>query len=62
MQQKCESLSLFLQFKSHVENYFQKQIKIFRYDGVGEFTSHSFQITIKQNDIIHQLNSPYTPE
>ena len=43
MKNKDEVFSKFKEFKSLIENHTEKQIKIFRSDNGGEFTSNEFK-------------------
>lgn len=49
-------------FKIQAENQFPKKIKIFRFDGGGEFMSKQFQTLLSENGILHQVSCPFTPK
>ncbi|KAI5350539.1 hypothetical protein L3X38_003430 [Prunus dulcis] len=59
---KSEFSSVFVIFKTHVENLLGSKIKIFRSDGGGEFTSAVFTQYLSKHGILHQFSCPYTPE
>ncbi|PKU70166.1 Retrovirus-related Pol polyprotein from transposon TNT 1-94 [Dendrobium catenatum] len=59
---KSEVFDTFIHFKSQVENYTSRKIKILRTDGRTEFVNNSFSSFLKHHGIIHQLSCPYTPE
>lgn len=62
LQSKSEVLDKFVHFKNLVENQFSVKIKTFRSDGGGEYISTIFKSYLSQNDIIHQISCPYTPQ
>ena len=62
LQSKSEVFDKFVHFKNLVENQFSVKIKTFRSDGGGEYTSTIFKSYLSQNDIIHQISCPYTPQ
>jgi transposase InsO family protein len=45
-----------------VEKQSEKQIKILRSDGGGEYTSHEFKVFCTENGIQHEVIAPYTPQ
>ncbi|KAG7306736.1 hypothetical protein JYU34_008164 [Plutella xylostella] len=59
---KSETLTCFKEFKSMVENYQNKRIKILRTDNGCEYCSNEFRDFLKHEGIIHQKTNPYTPE
>jgi len=48
-------------FKILVEKQSGKSLKIIRTDGGGEFTSGEFENFCRDNGIIHEISTPYTP-
>lgn len=54
--------SIFKNFRLLVEKQFEKQIKIFRIDGGGEYTSKEFKDYCKGVGIQHEVIAPYTPQ
>lgn len=59
---KSEALSYFKEFKSMVENYKNKKIKILRTDNGLEYCNRDFENFLKSAGIVHQKTNPYTPE
>lgn len=59
---KSKVLSYFKEFKSRVENFQSKKIKILRTDNGCEYCSNDFEEFLKKEGIIHQKTNPYTPE
>ncbi|KAK2403406.1 putative mitochondrial protein [Trifolium repens] len=59
---KDEVLQKFKSFKIMVEKQSEKQIKILRSDGGGEYTSHDFKVFCTENGIQHEVIAPYTPQ
>lgn len=59
---KSETLTYFKEFKSMVENYQNKRIKILRTDNGCEYCSKDFEDFLKREGVIHQKTNPYTPE
>jgi len=49
-------------FKILVEKQSGKSLKILRTDGGGEFTSGEFENFCRDNGIIHEITTPYTPQ
>ena len=45
-----------------IKNQFSTQIKTFRSNGGGEYTSTKFKTYLSQQGIIHQISCPYTPQ
>jgi transposase InsO family protein len=45
-----------------VEKQSEKQIKILRSDGGGEYTSHAFKKFCAENGVQHEVIAPYTPQ
>eukprot|EP00268_Persea_americana_P013925 TRINITY_DN16169_c0_g1_i2.p1 TRINITY_DN16169_c0_g1~~TRINITY_DN16169_c0_g1_i2.p1 ORF type:complete len:660 (-),score=55.01 TRINITY_DN16169_c0_g1_i2:23-2002(-) len=62
MHHKSDAFSLFIKFKSIVENTMNTKIKNFRSDGGGEYVNKTFEQFLAHNGITHQLYCPYTPE
>ena len=62
LQSKSQVFDVFQNFKSLVENMFDRKIKSFQYDGGGEFTSTRFKIFLVQHGISHRISCPHTPE
>jgi hypothetical protein len=59
---KDEVLQQFKSFKIMVEKQSEKQIKILRSDGGGEYTSHAFKEFCAENGVQHEVIAPYTPQ
>ena len=59
---KSEVFSIFVIFKTYVENLLGNKIKTFRTDSGGEFTSSAFTNFLLQHGISHQFSCPHTPE
>ena len=62
MKGKNEVFSKFKEFKALVENLSEKEIKIFRSDNGGEFTSGEFKTFCKEVGIKRELSTPYNPQ
>ena len=62
LKSKFEVFAKFVQFKVMIENQFSAKIKTLRSDGEGEYTSSEFKIYLLQQDIVHQVSCPYTPQ
>ena len=60
LKQKSNVFSVFVHFKSLVENQFNTKIKTLRSDGGAEFVNHKFKAFCLDNGISHQLSCPYT--
>ncbi|GAU17773.1 hypothetical protein TSUD_171610 [Trifolium subterraneum] len=59
---KSEAFEVFKRFKTLVEKQSDKQIKVLRTDGGGEYTSKEFENYCKDQGIIHEVTTPYTPQ
>ncbi|KAI3669699.1 hypothetical protein L6452_41042 [Arctium lappa] len=59
---KDEAFETFKEFKLKVENEVGKKLKTFRTDRGGEFTSREFTRYCKENGILRQLTTPYSPQ
>nr|GEU99602.1 zinc finger, CCHC-type [Tanacetum cinerariifolium] len=62
LKSKDEAFEIFNEFKLKVENQVGKKLKSFRTDRGGEFTSREFTRYCKENGILRQLTSPYSPQ
>ncbi|GAU48263.1 hypothetical protein TSUD_405090 [Trifolium subterraneum] len=62
IQTKDEAFVVFKKFKALVENQSNRRIKILRTDGGGEYTSKNFESFCVENDIEHEVITPYTPQ
>ena len=60
LKQKSDVFSVFVHFKSLVENQFNTKIKTLRSNGGAEFVNHKFKAFCLDNGISHQLSCPYT--
>ena len=58
---KDETIDAFKQYKIEVENQLNKKIKMIRSDRGGEY-EFPFQEICLENEIIHQMTAPYTPQ
>ena len=59
---KSEALEKFKEWKALREKESGKQVKRFRTDGGGEYTSKKFAEYLKSEGIIKETTTPYTPE
>ena len=59
---KDEVFDKFKLYKSIVKNKKEKKIKILRSDRCGEYFPSIFTFFCEEHRIIHQSNSPYTPQ
>nr|GFA96486.1 zinc finger, CCHC-type [Tanacetum cinerariifolium] len=62
LKSKDEAFETFKEFKLKVENEVRKKLKSFRTDIGGEFTSREFSRYCKENGILRQLTTPYSPQ
>jgi transposase InsO family protein len=61
LKSKDEVLKKFKEFKTLVENLFERKIKILRLDNGGEYTSNEFGIFCRDVGIKRELTTPYNP-
>ena len=59
IKQKSEVFNIFKKFKLLSEKQSDKVIKVLRTDEGGE---HEFQVFCDEEEIIHEVTSPYTPQ
>jgi len=59
---KSDVFSVFVQFKSLVENQFSTSIKQFQCDGGGEYMSTQFKNFLIHHGILHRISCPHTPQ
>ena len=59
---KYNFIDVYLTFKSYVQRQFDKKIKIFHSDGVGEFLNKRLASHFQQQRIVYKLSCPHTPE
>jgi len=59
---KSEFFDVYLAFENYVQRQFNRKIKIFHTDGEGEFVNKRLESHFQQQEIIHYLSCPYTPE
>ncbi|GAU13535.1 hypothetical protein TSUD_346390 [Trifolium subterraneum] len=59
---KSDAFEVFKIFKTLVEKQSDKQIKVLRTYGGGEYTSKEFENYCKDQGIIHEVTAPYTPQ
>ena len=59
---KSECFERFKEFKALVEKEVEAEIKVFRSDNGGEYTSNQFQAYLKAQGIVHQTSAPHTPQ
>jgi transposase InsO family protein len=59
---KDEVLSVFQRFKLLVEKQAERELKILRSDGGGEYTSNDFKNYCMNHGISHEVIAPYTPQ
>jgi len=59
---KSEGLEKFCEWKALGEKESGKQVKRFRNDGGGEYTSKTFTEYLKSEGILQKANMPYTPQ
>ena len=62
LKKKCDVFSTFTDWKALVENQYGRNIKVFRTDNGGEYTSNEFETYLKKEGIVHQKTIPKTPE
>lgn len=62
LEQKSEAFTKFLEFKALAEKQSGHQLKVFRTDRGGEFTSKEFINYCKENGIKKELTVRYTPQ
>jgi len=59
---KSEALEKFREWKTLREMEWSKQVKRFRTDGGGEYTSKKFTEYLKSEGILKETTTPYTPQ
>jgi len=59
---KSEALEKFKEWKALSEMESGKQVKRFRTDGGGEYTSKKFAEYLKSEGILKETTTPYTPQ
>ncbi|GAU38713.1 hypothetical protein TSUD_396410 [Trifolium subterraneum] len=59
---KSEAFKVFKRFKTRVEKQSDKSIKVLRTDGGREYTSKEFENYCKDQGIIHEVTTSYTPQ
>lgn len=59
---KSETLDVFKQWKSHVENETGMKVKTLRTDRGGEFMSNEFDLLCNESGMFHQLTTAYSPQ
>lgn len=59
---KDEVFETFKRFKILVKNLSEKQIKVLKTDGSGEYTSKLFEEFYVEYGIDHEVTSPCTPQ
>jgi len=59
---KSDVFSVFKRFKVFAEKQIGRRLKIFRTDGVGEYTSNEFETFFTESCIQHEVTAPYTPQ
>lgn len=62
LKRKSDFYACFKQFERMVENQFVKKIKIFQFDGGGEFSNGKFVKYLHECGILHQMSCPGTPK
>lgn len=62
LKNKSEVFSKFINWKTLVENQYEKKIKILRTDNGGEYTSTEFEEYLQKEGIRHEKTVPKTPE
>jgi len=62
LREKSEVFDRFKKFKEYVENQTKLQLKIFRTDRGGEFTSSEFIRFCEENGVTRHLTAPYAPQ
>lgn len=59
---KSKALEMFKRFMASVERETGRQVKVFRIDGGGEYTSFHFESFCQNCGITHEVIAPYTPQ
>lgn len=59
---KDEVFKCFLEWKTQAEKFSGHQLKVFRTDNGGEYTSKEFENYLKSEGVRHELTVPKTPE
>ena len=62
MNNKDEVFSKFKEFKALFENHTKNNIKTFRSENGGEFTSNEFKRLCKDSGIKREFPTPYNPQ
>ena len=61
LERESEVFSNFNEYKSLVEIWIDRKIKILRLDNGGEFTSDEFKELCRESEIKRELSTPYNP-
>ncbi|WVY99308.1 hypothetical protein V8G54_025378 [Vigna mungo] len=62
IKQKSEVLETFKYFKKLTEKEIEKSLKLLQTDGGDEYTSREFEDFCQENDIVHEVTAPHTPQ
>ena len=62
LKNKVEVFNKFKEFKALIENHTEKNIKTFRSDNGGEFTSNEIKELCKYSGIKRELTTSYNPK
>ena len=62
LKSKSEAFTKSVHFNAMVANQFSLNIKTFRSDDGGEFTSNEFKTCLSNHGIAHHISYPYTPQ
>jgi transposase InsO family protein len=62
LKRKGEVFSKFKEFKTLIENIFEKNIKVLRLDNGGEFTLDEFKALSGEDGIKREVSTPYNPQ
>ena len=61
-QHKSDFVNAYLSFEQYVKKQFNKEIKVFHFDGGGEFINSKLSTHFHLTCVIHQVSCPYTPK
>jgi len=61
LKNKSEVLGVFQAYRVRAEKEAGREIKTFRPDGGGEYTSEEFKTYLRSCGIVHSISPPYTP-
>jgi len=59
---KSDFVNVYLSFEQYVKKQYNKEIKVFHSDGIGEFINSKLSTHFHSISIVHLVFYPYTPK